>query len=135
MVYFQQTFWYRSFCKKCFQKGPKCKNFTPFSIVVFVDIYNPSSHKSRNITKAREPARQRACPICMGHPPPLQRRPPPILAAMVTNPMAPRLAPTGRPKHASLDHVSSASRKHRENEQCDLIRVPLFVMFYLLQDA
>ena len=28
MVYFQQTFWHRSFCKKCFQKGPKYKNFT-----------------------------------------------------------------------------------------------------------
>ena len=28
MIYFQQTFWHRFFCKKCFQKGPKCKNYT-----------------------------------------------------------------------------------------------------------
>ena len=28
MVYFQQTFWLESFCKKCFQKGPKYKNIT-----------------------------------------------------------------------------------------------------------
>jgi len=38
MVYFHQTFWHRSFCKKCFQKGPKCKNctipgYTPYAIV------------------------------------------------------------------------------------------------------
>ena len=30
-VYFQQTFWHRSFCKKYFQKGPKCKNFMIFT--------------------------------------------------------------------------------------------------------
>ena len=28
MVYFQQTFWLGSFCKKCFQKGSKYKNIT-----------------------------------------------------------------------------------------------------------